>query len=185
MPRRWKRKGQKYIPEIAILLRNAMPTCLEIKGEPDPTKREACRHECEIARDELLRMYRARERGDLPTLDFQVRNCCEQWIAQNGGRIPPPLNTGRPPDKHRRLLIAVHVKEAIGASGGKWGSVEAALQKVAGRERLSYDQVRDIHYDPDPEWRRAVAIELSWRKVRPVTAEQATSFWESWFTGCQ
>ena len=183
MPRRWNRKGQKYIPEIEILLRNASPTWLEIEGELDPIKRRVHERERDIARDELMRMYRDWLRGVSP-IDFRVRVSCERWIAKNGSHLPRPLNTGRPPDKHRRLLIAVHVKEAIEASGGKRGSVEAALLEVARREGVSYDYVRDIHYDRDPECRRIVAVELARRQAERVVTE-GTSFWESWFTGCQ
>jgi hypothetical protein len=75
----------------------------------------------------------------------------------------------------------VHVEEAIEASGGKRGSVKAALREVAKRDGVSYDHVRDIHYDPDAEWRRIVAVELDRRKAVALTAEEATSFWESWF----
>jgi hypothetical protein len=173
MPRHWHRKSQKYVPEIEILLRNANPTRSEIEGELDRKKREARQRERDIARDELMRMYRDWNSGTSSILDFRVRLFCERLIAENEGRIPPPLNTGRPPDKHRRLLIAVHVKEAIEASGGKRGSVKAALSEVARRDGVSYDQVRDIHYDPDPDWRGIVAVELSRRKAERVGAKQA------------
>jgi hypothetical protein len=165
MPRRLKRKGQKETPGIETFMRDGNPTWFEIEGEPDPAKREARQHACRLARDELLRVYREWKRGTLPPLDFRVRFFCEQWIAENDGRLPSPLNTGRPADEHHRLLIAVHVKEAIEARGGKRGSVEAALREVAERHRLSYDQVRDIHYDRDPEWRHVVAVELVRRKL--------------------
>jgi hypothetical protein len=118
MPRRWKRKRPKIISPIDILLRNANPLRSEIEDEPDPRKREERQRECDIARDELMRMYRNWLRG-ASHIDFQVRVFCEQQIVKNGGHMPPPLNTGRPPDKDRRLLIAVHVQEAIKASGGK------------------------------------------------------------------
>jgi hypothetical protein len=164
MPRHWNRKGQKYIPEVDILLRDANPTRSEIEDEPDPTKREARQRECERARDELMRMYRDWQRGTSP-IDFRVRLFCENWIAKNGGRLPQPLNTGRPPNEHHRLLIAVHVEEAIEAHGGKRGSVESALREVAERDRVSYDHVRDVYYDRDPEWRNIVAVELACRKA--------------------
>jgi hypothetical protein len=80
----------------------------------------------------------------------------------------------------------MHVEEAIEVHGGKRGSVEVALLEVAKRDGVSYDHVRDIHYDRDPEWRRIVAVELDRRKVdKVVTAEEGTRYWENWFTGCQ
>jgi len=166
MPRRWKRKSQKYLPEIEILLRDAIPTWFEIEGEFDSKKREMRGRESEIAKDELVRIYRdARKRGVLNKLDFRLRLFCERLMAQDDDRLPPPLNTGRPSDEHRRLLIALHVKEAIEARGSRRGSVEAAVREVAARDGLSYDQVRDIYYDRDPEWRHVVAVEFARRKA--------------------
>jgi hypothetical protein len=166
MPRRWKRKGQKYFPEIDILLRDAVPTWTEIEGEPDGLKRRKRRRECDGARDDLVRLYRdAQKRGTLHNLDIRIRHSCEQLADQNGGQLPRALNTGRPADEHRRLLIAVHVRESIEARGGKRGSVIAALDEVAKRHALSFDQVRDIYYDPNPEWRRTVEVELNRRTL--------------------
>jgi hypothetical protein len=52
------------------------------------------------------------------------------------------------------------------------GNVDRALREVAERvqakrkhDRDYYEYVRDIHYDPDPDWRRAVAVEWTWRKT--------------------
>jgi hypothetical protein len=58
----------------------------------------------------------------------------------------------------------VHVQEAIEARGRKRGSVEEALREVAERDGVSYDHVKDIYNDPDPDWRYTVAVELSRRR---------------------
>jgi hypothetical protein len=84
-------------------------------------------------------------------------------MERNHGRLPDPKG-GRPTDEHRRLLIAAHVREAIASHSGKWGSVELALKQVAKDDGVSYEYVREIHYDRDPEWRRVVDVELAWRK---------------------
>src|SRR5262249_18828983 len=144
---------------------DANPTWSEIEGEPDLEKREARKRECKIAIDELVKIYREHEkRGTLHTLDIRVRLICGQLKTRNAGQFPPPLNTGKPPDLHHRLLFAVHVREEIEALGGKHGAVKAALEAVAKRENVSFEHLRDIHYDRDREWRNIVAAELGRRK---------------------
>jgi hypothetical protein len=109
-------------------------------------------------------MYNDAEKaGRIQELDFDVRMFCEDLKKRNRGRLPKPKG-GRPTAEHRRLLIAVHVEEEIEARGRKWGSVEEALKEVAKRDGAAERYVRNIYNDREPEWRRAVAVELAWRK---------------------
>jgi hypothetical protein len=164
MPRR--PKGEKYAPpEIPTLLRDAQPTWREIEGERDASKRRERKRAQNIATDALVTMYR--NIGDVVTLldifDPRIRIFCEDLKAHNGGRVPRPKG-GRPPNENKRLRIAASVREAIEAGGKRRGSVDAALEKAADRFHVSYDTVRDIYYDRDPEWRRIVGVELARRK---------------------
>jgi hypothetical protein len=163
VPRR--RKGlEHYCPSIPVLLRDARPTKAEITDEPDPSKRRDTQRAYELAVDQLTKMYRsARKSGKLDRLDPRVRNFCELLKDRNQGRLPKPKG-GRPTAEHRRLSMAIEVKTAIGARGKKRGSVEQALREVSERFGVSYDHLRDIHYDRDPEWRSTVKAELSRRK---------------------
>jgi hypothetical protein len=114
-----------------------------------------------FATDKLLKLCRdAEKQGTVDQLDPAVRIFCDTQKARNAGRLPKSKG-GRPTDEHHRLLIAVHVQEAIEARSGRRGSVEEALREVAERDGVSYDHVRDIYYDPDPEWRDTVAKELA------------------------
>jgi hypothetical protein len=162
VPRR--RKGAEYRPEIAVLLRDAQATDDEIKREPDAGRRRERRRERDFARDRLLKLCRdAEKRGTFDQLDPMLRLYCRMQKERNAGVLPKPKG-GRPTSEHHRLLIAVHVHEAIEARGGTRGSVELALREVAQRYGAAYDHVRDIYYDRDPEWRRAVAAELARRR---------------------
>jgi hypothetical protein len=147
-----------------VLLRDAQPTFNEIEGEPDVRKRRERERARDFAIGKLLKMHRdAEKQGSLNQLDLQVRMFCDAHKARNAGVLPKSKG-GRPLDEHRRLSIAVHVHEAIEARGRKRGSVEEALREVAERDCVSYDHVRDIYHDPDPEWQSTVAAELSRRR---------------------
>ena len=65
----------------------------------------------------LIKMYgdakKARKQG---RLDFRVRTFCEELKHRNAGQLPKPKG-GRPTAEHRRLLIAMHVRESIEALG--------------------------------------------------------------------
>jgi hypothetical protein len=157
MPRR--RKGTKYVPSLAVLLRDAQPTYSEIQCDPDARERYRA------ARGELLKMYRdAEKRGTVQMLDIDVRMFCEQEKARNGGALPKSPG-GRPPKEHERLLVAVHVLERIAALRKQRGKVETALWETAARFGLAYRHVRDIHYDTDPKWRQTVRAEMAWRNL--------------------
>ena len=162
MPRR--RKGIDCPPDISVLLRDAQPTRAQIAGEPDARKR----HENERARDlaagRLTKMCReAEKRREIEQLDFPVRMFCEELKKRNRGRLPKTKG-GRPTSEHRRLLIAADVHEAIERRGRKRGSVEWALNEVAQQHNTTYQYVREIHYQDDPNWRRTVAAELAARR---------------------
>jgi hypothetical protein len=123
----------------------------------------------------------AEKRGSRP--DQRIRNFIEAVKASNGGCLPKPKG-GRPLGHrdHDRFLLAIKVqeaKEAIEARGKKRGSVEGALKEVAEREEVDYDRLREIHYDPDPEWKRAIKAELARRKWEAtVPFSPALWFWE-------
>jgi hypothetical protein len=162
-----RRKGTKYTRELPLLLRDAQPTWREIEGEPNAQRRRERIRARDLAYGELIKIYRDAERcGAVCRLDIRVRSFCEAVMARNRGRLPTPKG-GRPADQHRRLLLAVKIHEEIRARGKKWGSVESALNDVAARLGVSYDHLRDIYYDPDPEWRAAVEVELAHRKLWP------------------
>jgi hypothetical protein len=159
-----RRKGTKYTRELPVLLRDAQPTWREIDGEPNAHRRRERIRSRDTAIDALTKMYRdAQKRGATARLDVRVRNFCEGLKSRNRGRLPKSKG-GRPTGEHRRLLLAIKVHEAIEARGNRRGSVESALSEVASRLGVSYDHLRDIHYDRDPKWRRAVKAELARRK---------------------
>jgi hypothetical protein len=125
VPRR--RKGLEYCPEVPVLLRDAQPTVDEIEREPDVHKRRERERARDFAISKLLKLYRdAGKKSTVDQLDPRVHFFCETQKARNGGVLPRSAG-GRPTDEHRRLLIAVHVQEAIEARGGRRGSVEEAL----------------------------------------------------------
>jgi len=118
----------------------------------------------------------AEERRSLHRLDPRVRNFCEDLKASNSGHLPKPKG-GRPfgDRDNKRFWLAIKVHEAIEARGKKRGSVEEALNEVAERERVSYDRLREIYYDSDPQ---AVKIELDRRKYDAAPFSPALWFWE-------
>lgn len=161
MPRR--RKGADYCPEIYTLLRDAQPRA-EIGDKCDtrtPRERERAR---ELAIGRLVKIYReAENRGRIDELDFCVHMFCEELKKRNQGQLPKAKG-GRPTAEQRRLLIAVHLEEAIERRGKLRGSVKAALEEVAASDGVSYDHVSDIYKDRGPEFRRTVAVELVLRR---------------------
>ena len=168
------RKGPKYTRELGTLLRDALPTWWELEGELDPRKRRKNERAYELAMDDLLPIYNHHERlGTLHELDPQVRIVCEQWKQRcNRAGVLPKRKGGRPSvDEHRNLLIVVAVEEALAAQKGKRKNVTQAIQHVSHtlvidgkRVHMPPATIRDIYYNPDPEWRRAVKVELACRK---------------------
>jgi hypothetical protein len=157
------RKGTKYDSDVAILLRDAEPKWAEIEGQPDPRKRHENERARDLAIDELVFIYRdALNLGALERLDPRVLIFCERLKDRNAGRLPRPKG-GRPSNPHRRLLIEMMVIEAIEAEGGKRGAVERAMRQAAGRFGVEYRRVREIHYDPDPDWKRLVRVSRALR----------------------
>jgi hypothetical protein len=55
------------------------------------------------------------------------------------------------------------VIEAIEAEVGKRGAVERAMRRAAERFGINYRRVREIHYDPDPDWKRLVRLSRALR----------------------
>jgi|SRR5215470_3972058 len=166
--------------ELSVVLRDAQLTWHEIDGERDPRKRRERIARARSAREVLMRMGRDAEKpGSLHRLDPRVRNFVEGVKARNGGCLPKPKG-GKPLGHrdHDRFLLAIKVQEAIEARGKKRGSVEGALNEVAEREGVDYDRLREIHYDPDPEWRRAVKLELARREHDDAPFSPALWFWE-------
>jgi hypothetical protein len=155
------RKGEKYIPEIAVLLRDAQPTLREIEGEPDLRKRQNNIRNRDIAVDELVTIFRDHEKQDrLDELPAEVQIRCKKWKQQNGGRLPRRKG-GRPTDEQKKIWIAVSVAEALRAQTGKRKSVTQAVRHVhetlifnGKRRTVPVPTIRDYYYDPDSEWRR-------------------------------
>ena len=170
MPRSYTRKIEiRELPrEIPILLRLAQPTYSEIEGETNVRERRKRERERDSAINQLIKLYRdAGKRGKLEQFDFRARMFCENLKGRSGGRLPK-VRGGRPIEEHRRLLIAVRIQEAIEILGkDKRGSVARALRAVArlvGKHNVSYEAVRKIYEDRDPEWLPAIKTELAARR---------------------
>jgi hypothetical protein len=109
-------------------------------------------------------MYRnAEKRGALARLDIRVRNFCEDLKVSNSGHLPKPKGGAPIGKRHPRLLLAVKVREEIEARGKK-RVTESVLRDMAEKMDVSYDYLKRIHYDRDPQWKRAVKVELARRK---------------------
>jgi len=145
---------------------NAKITRFDIQDERTERKRRELVRARDVARDELIKMYRAAQKGGtLDRVDWGIRNFCEDLKASNGGRLPTPKG-GRPRDEHRRLLIAIKVIETIEASkasGGGRGTVARAIHQVATNFGVQYRRVREIYYDRDPAWMRDLRVSLAMR----------------------
>jgi hypothetical protein len=176
VPRR--RKGVDYLPFVPVFERDAMTTDAEIEGEPDPRKRR----ELKRARDEaVVRLMKL-------SWDTRVRVFLDLLRDRYGDRLPKAKG-GRPANEHRRLLIAVNLHETIERRGGKHGDIEAAIREIAERDELfdkrkrrrkgqqvlepqpsepatRYDYIKEILKDTDPEWLKAVAVELKLRREK-------------------
>ena len=146
-------------------------------------KRKANELKRDKATAELMRLYRrAKAVGKLRQLDPQVRQFCENIIMRDPARTAAAgrARTGAPDQSDRRMKIAVAVALEIEARGGRHGCVEAALKAVASRFKREYAAVRKIHYETDPDWRRAlkasIAIEKLGARVKadPQVADQLT-----------
>jgi hypothetical protein len=158
------RKGEKYIPELAVLLRDAQPTWREIEGEPDLRKQQSNKRDRELAIDELVTIYNDHEKqARLCELPADVRMFCRRLKQQNGGKLPRRKG-GRPVDLHRRLQIAMGVVDAIEGKEGAPKGVEQAIAFVASKFMVVARTVRDIHYDRDPDWMVEVEAELARRR---------------------
>ena len=180
MPRR--RKGVDYLPFVSAFERDAMTTDAEIEGEPDPRKRR----ELKRARDDAV------ARLTKLSWDTRVRVFLDLLRDRYGDRLPKAKG-GRPANVHRRLLIAVNLHETIERRGGKHGDIEAAIWEIAERDELfdkrkrrrpsgrkgqqvlepqpsepatRYDYIKEILKDTDPEWLKAVAVELKLRREK-------------------
>jgi hypothetical protein len=156
-------RGTKYYSEVATLLRDAEPKWAEIEGQSDPRKRQENERARDLAIGELVLMYRdAAKLGALEWLDPRITIFCERLKDRNAGRLPRPKG-GRPSNPHRRLLIEMTVIEAIEAEAGKRGAVERAMRRAAERFGIKYRRVREIHYDPDSDWKRLVRLSRALR----------------------
>jgi hypothetical protein len=169
------RKSRHYPAEIDTLIRAAQPTYAEIEGEPDPDKRRERERERDIATDELIRISQSRKLFNQlsRTRQFEVR-----WFIEGLKRARgefPTRKGGRPPDEHRRLLLAVKMAELVegGATatqaiqaGFKWSNAEFGSPATIGA-------VNDIFYENDPEWQRLVRVELARRAYETAVDEDA------------
>ena len=155
MPQRHK---LKYDPELLnVVLRDAQPTRSEIEREPDARKRQ------DWATRLLGSIYHDAEKyGELHLLDPRIVNFCEIFKARNGGYLPKSKG-GRSPNQHHRLLIALAIHDKVKALG-PGSNIEAALWDTSIQMGVSYDYVKEIFYDQDPEWLRAMEIERAHRK---------------------
>jgi hypothetical protein len=170
------RKGEKYRPEIASLVRDALTTRREIEGESDPRERQRIERKRDIAIDEIVTMYRDYEKqGQLDKLPLEIQIVCEHLRCLNGGKLPTRKG-GRPPDEHKKLLIAVKVAEALAAQPGR-KSVTDAVRHVhktfvlnGKRCAVPENTIRDYYYDRAPGWQRAIKVELAWRQLQKTRA---------------
>jgi hypothetical protein len=171
------RKGLKYTPPLDVLLRDAQPTRFEIENEPNLQKRRERQRARDIATDDLIELVREHEtQGRLKQLDPRVRLFWEQ-LKSSRGKLPKRKG-GRPSSSHQQLLIAAEIRERITANGGRRGSVAKAIRETFERYGKRFgiqriETIKDIHYNPDPEWQRTVDAELARRKYetgcRPIS----------------
>ena len=99
------RKGERYTPEPALLLRAVMQTKSERESKP-------ALREFDLAKDDLLSMYFDHQRlGKLDELPFEVRVWCERCIQSDAG----VRKGGRPTNGHQRLMVVAAVKDAVAA----------------------------------------------------------------------
>jgi hypothetical protein len=169
-----RRKSPHYVAEIATLIRAAQPTYAEIEGEPDLDKRQKRQRECDRATDELIGISRNRRLfGQLSRADqLQI-----QWFInglKRSRREFPTRKGGRPPDQHRRLLIAVKMAELIkrGATVADASKLVCGWHNAYFNGSLEPKSVEAIYYDKDSEWQRLLHVELS-RRAQEKQADEA------------
>jgi hypothetical protein len=160
-------RGSVYVPTLSFLLSDAQPTWRALEGEPDPRTRRRRERQRDEARDELIRIYtEAESTGALETLAPSIKELCERWATENEGHLPKRKG-GAPRDDHFRLTIHVAAIQALAAipePSRTKGFTDRTLRDVAARVGRSYESVRNIFYDPDPDWQRAAAVE--WSRVQ-------------------
>jgi hypothetical protein len=116
----------------------------------------------DIAREELVRRYRAAMvKGELKSLDPQIKLVVDELRRMNGGRLPKPSG-GRPKDSHNRLSIWLAVRDAVDAGA----PVGKALKDAAKARKCSASYATAIWYDRSEEWTRLKDAEIS-RRRRP------------------
>jgi hypothetical protein len=157
-------RGNRYVPSLATLIRDAQPTYSEIDGEPDIKKRTANERRRDIARDEILRRYKEAETaGRLDTLDRAILDLCEEWRRQNGG-VLPRRKGGAPADPHWRMMAFLAAREAVEAGKIDKRGLLASLRALAERSGVEFDSIKGIYYDRDPMWLCEVKVELHRRE---------------------
>jgi hypothetical protein len=171
----WRRERKEREPErltsrglLPQLLRDARPTRREIEDEPDARKRQDQKRARDSVIYELIKAGQTRMlRGErLGALDLcRIRNFCKDLgAARNRKRGLPKPNGGRPKESPARLRLAVAIWEAFETNRKKPKSerekASSVLEKVAHRLHKKLSYVREVYYDRDPEWRRAVEAEL-------------------------
>ncbi len=157
-------RGNRYIPSLPFLLRDAQPTYWELEGEPDARRRKENERRRDVARDELLRRYvEAEAASQLDELPRSIRELVEDWRRENGGELPRRKG-GAPADPHWRMSIHLAAKQAVDSGVHEGRGAIASLEALADEACLSYESVRGVYYDKDPEWRRAVKAEIARRE---------------------
>lgn len=168
-----ERKSEKYLPELPILLRHAMPLGQEIEGEQDATKRHERTRARDIARDELIRIYRQHQSaGTLHLMDANFRLVCELFMPNWPQTLKQPIG-GRPTNDGRKLEIAMFVHELIHMAGGIRGSRSAAYTAAADRFGIKYESVRDIINDKRTKWQRTLRAAIAMRAIESAPTQIA------------
>jgi hypothetical protein len=169
------RKSQRYVADIATLLRDVQPTNAEIEGEADPDRRQKRRRACEIATDELIRISRDRKVFNQLSRSHQLE---VQWFIKELKRFRrefPTQKGGRRRDDHRRLLIAVKMAELVDVGA----TVPQAVKLVRQWHNERFDKpiaaasVRAIHFRKNPEWQGLVQVERARRAYDEASVDKA------------
>jgi hypothetical protein len=164
-----------------VLLRDAMTTRAEIAREPDPIKRREMERARDVATVEVSRITRDKKTFAQLSREHQLE---VRWLvdalARQQRRLPlkerkhfPTRRDGRPRDDHRRLLIAVTMRELT--RDGM--TVAAAIAHVAGPSAMSRRRAKEIYYSHDldvgerSEWERLIRVELARRAAERICDE--------------
>ena len=134
---------------------------------PDPRKaREAARAR-DLARAELVRLYREANRAHaLDKFQSGARFFIENLIQANGGEFPKlRLPPGRPRKQHEMMVVHLAVLEELDALGPRDGNKTKAIKAVADRYHKRPQDVRDITYNRHAEWQEAVGLSIALRQV--------------------